>query len=173
MYIRYHSRFYDCLAHPNLSSTLATGQKWPLSCLCISYQSLARCHLPLIPLISIMVYGTLLNFVKRYEHDLGVIFDQWPKFHLGPNALSNLKNLECCHWPRFNIKTAAWIYLFWHWHNFFIDVWLKSKISISVRTLQFVPCYKKESNIVNKCYCICSLGFSSSCFYCSRLLGPT
>ena len=45
----------------------------------------------LIPLISIMVYGTLLNFVKRYEHDLGVIFDQWPKFHLGLDALSNQK----------------------------------------------------------------------------------
>ena len=58
-------------------------------------------------LISTMVNGTLLNFGKRYKDDLRVIFDQWPKFHLGPNALSNLKNLECCHWPRFNIKTAA------------------------------------------------------------------
>ena len=24
---RYHSRFFDCLAHPNLSATLATDQK--------------------------------------------------------------------------------------------------------------------------------------------------
>ena len=44
LYIRDHSRFFDCLVHPNLSATLATDQKWPLSCLCISYQSLAECH---------------------------------------------------------------------------------------------------------------------------------
>ena len=25
--IRYHSKFFDCLAHPNLSATLATDQK--------------------------------------------------------------------------------------------------------------------------------------------------
>ena len=37
-------RFFDCLAHPNLSATLATDQKWPLSHLRISYQSLAECH---------------------------------------------------------------------------------------------------------------------------------
>ena len=43
---RYLSRFFDCLAHPNLSATLATDQKWPLSCRRISYQSLAECHLP-------------------------------------------------------------------------------------------------------------------------------
>jgi hypothetical protein len=30
-YSRYHSRFFDCLAHPNLSATLATDQKLPLS----------------------------------------------------------------------------------------------------------------------------------------------
>ena len=42
--IRHHSRFFDCLAHPNLSATLATDQKWPLSHLRISYQSLAECH---------------------------------------------------------------------------------------------------------------------------------
>ena len=27
-YIRYLSRFFDCLVHPNLSATLGTGQKW-------------------------------------------------------------------------------------------------------------------------------------------------
>ena len=42
---RYHSRFFDYLSHPNLSATLATDQKWPLSCLRIFYQSLAECHL--------------------------------------------------------------------------------------------------------------------------------
>ena len=27
LHSRYHSRFFDCLAHPNLSATLATDQK--------------------------------------------------------------------------------------------------------------------------------------------------
>ena len=39
--IRYLWRFLDCLAHPNLSATFATDQKWPICHLCISYQSLA------------------------------------------------------------------------------------------------------------------------------------
>ena len=34
--IRYHSRIFDCLAHPKLSAALATDQQWPLSCLRIS-----------------------------------------------------------------------------------------------------------------------------------------
>ena len=38
---RYLLRFFDCLAHPNLSATFATDQKLPLSHLRISYQSLA------------------------------------------------------------------------------------------------------------------------------------
>ena len=45
--------------------------------------------LVLISGISTMVNGTLLNFGKRYEDDLMVIFDQWPKLHLGLDALSN------------------------------------------------------------------------------------
>jgi hypothetical protein len=44
--------------------------------------------------ISTMVNGTLLNFGKRYEDDLRVIFDQWPKLHLGLDALSNQKILK-------------------------------------------------------------------------------
>jgi hypothetical protein len=48
----------------------------------------------LILYISTMVNGTLLNFDKRYEDDLGVIFDQWPILHLGLDALSNLKILK-------------------------------------------------------------------------------
>ena len=48
----------------------------------------------LIPLISTMVNGTLLNFGKRYEDDLKVIFDQWPKLHIGLDALSNQKILK-------------------------------------------------------------------------------
>ena len=41
-----------------------------------------------------MVNGTVLNFGKRYENNLGVIFDQWPKLHLVLDALSNLKILN-------------------------------------------------------------------------------
>ena len=38
-----------------------------------------------------MVNGTLLNFGKRYKYNLRVIFDHWPKLHLGLDALSNQK----------------------------------------------------------------------------------
>ena len=41
-----------------------------------------------------MVNGTLLNFGKRYEDDLRVIFDQWQKLHLGLDALSIQKILN-------------------------------------------------------------------------------
>ena len=44
--------------------------------------------------ISTMVNGILLNFGKRYEDDLRVMFDQWPKLHLGLDALSNQKILN-------------------------------------------------------------------------------
>ena len=39
-----------------------------------------------------MVNGTVLNFGKRYEDDLMVIFDQWTKLSL--DALSNQKILK-------------------------------------------------------------------------------
>ena len=48
----------------------------------------------LISEISTMVDGTQLNFGKRYEDNLRVIFDQWPKLHLGLDALSNEKILN-------------------------------------------------------------------------------
>ena len=41
-----------------------------------------------------MVNDTLLNFGKRYENDLRVIFDHWPKLHLALDALSNQKILK-------------------------------------------------------------------------------
>jgi hypothetical protein len=44
--------------------------------------------------VSSMVNGTLLNFGKRYKDNLRVIFDQWPKLHLGLDALSNQKILN-------------------------------------------------------------------------------
>ena len=48
----------------------------------------------LISGLSTMVNGTLLNFGKRYEDDLKVIFDQWPKLHSGLDELSNQKILK-------------------------------------------------------------------------------
>ena len=48
----------------------------------------------LISEISTMVNGTLLNFGKRYEDNLRVSFEQWPKLHLGLDALSNEKILN-------------------------------------------------------------------------------
>jgi hypothetical protein len=48
----------------------------------------------LILLISTIVNGTLLNFGKRYEDNLRGIIDQWPKLHLGLDALSNQKILN-------------------------------------------------------------------------------
>ena len=48
----------------------------------------------LISRISTMVNGTLLNFGKRYEDDIRVIFHQWQKLHLGLDALSNQKILK-------------------------------------------------------------------------------
>ena len=48
----------------------------------------------LISGISTMVNGTVLNFGKRYEDDLQVIFDHWPKLHLDLDALSNQKILK-------------------------------------------------------------------------------
>ena len=48
----------------------------------------------LISGISTMVNDTLLNFGKRYEDNLRVSFDQWPKLHLGLDALSNEKILN-------------------------------------------------------------------------------
>ena len=38
--------------------------------------------------------GTVLNFGKRYENELMVIFDQWPKLHLDLDALSHQKILK-------------------------------------------------------------------------------
>ena len=44
--------------------------------------------------IRTMVNVTLLNFGKRYEDNLRVIFDKWPKLQLGLDALSNQKTLN-------------------------------------------------------------------------------
>ena len=91
------SRFLDCLAHPNLSANLTFDQKWSLSCLG-TYLGLKFSRVPftivLRSLINTMVDGTLLNFGKRYEDDLMIIFDQWLKLNLGLDSLSNQKILK-------------------------------------------------------------------------------
>ena len=48
----------------------------------------------LISRVSTMVNGTLLNFGKRYEDGLRVIFDQWQKLHFGLDVLSKQKILK-------------------------------------------------------------------------------
>ena len=44
--------------------------------------------------ISTMVNGTLLNFGKRYEDNLRVIFDQWSKLHSRSNAQPKITILK-------------------------------------------------------------------------------
>ena len=41
-----------------------------------------------------MVNDTVLNFDKEYEDNFSVIFDQWPKSHLGLDKLSNQRILK-------------------------------------------------------------------------------
>ena len=42
-----------------------------------------------VPLTIILIKESLLNFGKKYDDNLRVIFDQWLKLHLGLDALSN------------------------------------------------------------------------------------
>ena len=77
-----------------------------------------------------MVNGTLLNFGKRYEDNLRVIFDVWPKLHLGLDALSNQNILNgiyyicgcivyglCtkCHLHS-SILLSVWLYRLWNFN---------------------------------------------------------
>ena len=60
-------------------------------CKFLLYDKLGKIVLKMVSKISTMVNGTLLNFGKRYEDHLRVIFYQWQKLHLGLDALSNQK----------------------------------------------------------------------------------
>ena len=87
--IRYISRFFYMLsASKPISSTLATDQKWPLKSSLYLLPKCSRVPLTIVLIsgISTMVNDTVLNFGKRCEDDLWVIFDQWPKLHLGFDA---------------------------------------------------------------------------------------
>ena len=64
----------------------------------------------LISLISTMVNGTLLNFGKRYDNNLRVIFDQWLKFGRAEQS----KDLErYLLFSLFVVKPSAYAYIYW------------------------------------------------------------
>ena len=67
----------------------------------------------LISKISTMVNGTLLNFGKRYEDN----FDQWPKLHLGLDALSNQKILNGIYYVCKYLVISMSNYKHWSWWN--------------------------------------------------------
>jgi hypothetical protein len=67
----------------------------------------------LIPLISTIVNGTLLNFGNRYEDNLRVIFDQCPKLDLGLDALSNQKILNGIVYTTYTLLCLLCIALLW------------------------------------------------------------
>ena len=73
IYIRYLLRFFDCLAHPNLSATFATDEKWPLCHLRISYQSLAG------SLSSLQKSEFLKLIISFFHYFWCQNWDQWHK----------------------------------------------------------------------------------------------
>ena len=93
---RYHSRCFDCIAHPNLSATLATDQKWPLKLSSYLLPKFSRVPftIVLIPLISTIVNGTLLNFGKRYKDNFKGHFWSVVKVALRFGCAKQSKNLE-------------------------------------------------------------------------------
>ena len=69
-------------------------------------------NVKLILLISTMVNGTLLNFGKRYKDDLRLISDQWPKLHLGLDALSNQKILNGVYYGGFHLHLLVFPFVY-------------------------------------------------------------
>ena len=75
-------------------------QLWPLfrndpEVILVILLKFSRVPLTIVLIVEISTYnGTLLNFGKRYEDNLRVSFEQWPKLHLGLDALSNEKILN-------------------------------------------------------------------------------
>ena len=55
-----------------------------------------------------MFNDTLLNFCKRYEDKLMVIFDPRSKLHLGLDALNNQKILKGIYDILKNVKKKGW-----------------------------------------------------------------
>ena len=119
-----------------------------------------------VPLISTIVNGTLLNFGKRNEDNLRVIFDQWPKLHISLEALSNQKILngvyyELCSKRNYGNFRGKKVKLgscspqekhFLNFHDISIFNQLQSKTS-SVKTIWFVKRFMKaqKSFFIKKC----------------------
>ena len=68
-------------AHANLSATLATDQKWPLS------------HLLVLPKLCTAPF-TIVP-IRDWYYNKWVIFDQWPKLHLGLHVQLSKKIFNC------------------------------------------------------------------------------
>ena len=107
----------------------------------------------LILLISTMVNGTLLNFGKRYEDDSRVIFDQWPKLHLGLDALSNQIILKCVYYIIWQISFL----IFSDLHHMALEHgWLEKILScltdqeIEAKKKEFEPKKVKDPRVIRK-----------------------
>ena len=87
MCIRYLLRFFDCLAHPNLSATFATDQKWPICHLRISYQSLAG------GLRSLQKSEFLKLIISFFHHFCSQNWNQWHKMS-GKNTHIRILKLQ-------------------------------------------------------------------------------
>jgi hypothetical protein len=74
---------------------------------------------------SAIANGTLLYFGKKYENNLMVIFDQWPKLQFGLDALSNQKLLK-------GIYSKHLLSDFLNWYNLVIG-------SVGQSNTQFLP----------------------------------
>ena len=73
----------------------------------------------LVLLISTTVNSTLLNFGKRYEDELRVIFDCWQKLRLGLDALSNKKILKGIYY--ISTRMARWRKIQINCHQYIIN----------------------------------------------------
>ena len=103
-FIKYLSRFFDCLAHP-----IKAGSKFYYCC---------TLNLPLLNWFWFVEYCQTSPKKNRYEDDLSAIFGQWhqwPKLHLSLDALSNqkiLKGIYYLYFDRDRMSGFEWYGLF-------------------------------------------------------------
>ena len=93
-----------------------------------------------------MVHGILLNFDKRYKDNIRVIFDHWPKLHLGLDSLSNQKITIC--------------------NGFWTKLYLVLMTRYAVPDFCIGDCNKLSSQYLIGVY----LPFLKLCFYCENEL---
>ena len=84
-----------------------------------------------------MVNGTLLNFGKRYEDDLRVVFDQRQKLHFGLDALSNQKILKGIYGIGFENKRFPPKMKNFKCFNTYVSKYLTSMYLIEIPQCQF------------------------------------